>query len=174
MSSARSSGESSMPSRSWIQWFGAAISPPERAVEPPRTPSFSRKMTFLSRRAAVMAAANPAPPDPTTITSASVGRSSGTAGVAWPFFLKSLALAPDASMASLTACMNAMLVSEAPETASTSSVWFSTMRFESVSMATSPMPSVSLDESTVMRSIAPSFITTSMSKFPCFPMPLPT
>ena len=75
MSAASSSGLSSSPEFFWIQLPGTAISPPDNAVDPPNTPSFSMSSTFLLLFAALMAAVNPAPPAPTTTTSYDVGMS---------------------------------------------------------------------------------------------------
>ena len=69
--------------------------------------------------------------------------------------------------------MNAMLESVAPDTVSTFSVWLSTMSCVSSSMATSPMPGVSRELRTVMRSKLPSVTMTSTSNCPCLPMPDP-
>ena len=70
--------------------------------------------------------------------------------------------------------MNAMLDSVAPDTVSTLSVWLSTISCVSSSMATSPMPGVSRELRTVMRSRLPSVTMTSTSNCPCLPMPDPT
>ena len=172
MSFASASGLSAMPSCTWIQLPGAAISPPDSAVSPPNTPIFSSSTTLLPAFAAVMAAAKPAPPPPTTTTSADAG-SSVCAGVALSRFLQSLDFWPAWSSASLTAPMNAMLESVAPDTVSTFSVWLSTINCVSSSMATSPMPGVSRELRTVMRSKLPSVTMTSTSNCPCLPMPDP-
>ena len=54
MSFASASGLSAMPSCTWIQLPGAAISPPDSAVSPPNTPIFSSSTTLLPAFAAVM------------------------------------------------------------------------------------------------------------------------
>jgi hypothetical protein len=48
---------------------GAQIHPPDHAVAPPSTSSFSATMTFSPWKAAVTAADSPPAPDPTTRTS---------------------------------------------------------------------------------------------------------
>ena len=94
---------------------------------------------------------------------------------AWPCraSFQSLDFWPAWSSASLTAPMNAMLESVAPDTVSTFSVWLSTINCVSSSMATSPMPGVSRELRTVMRSRLPSATMTSTSNCPCLPMPDP-
>ena len=66
-----------------------------------------------------------------------------------------------------------MDVSVAPLTVSTLSVWPSMMDFVIFSVATSPIPGVSRESSTVMRSMAPSLADTSTVNVPCLPIPSP-
>src|SRR4030095_11316745 len=53
---------------------GTNIQPPDQAVAPPQTASFSTTMTFNPCQAAVTAADSPPAPDPTTSTSHSTSR----------------------------------------------------------------------------------------------------
>lgn len=89
-------------------------------------------------------------------------------------FFHSDDFSPALSSASATAVRYAMLDKDAPVTTSTFSVWLSTISLPSFSMHTSPKPADSRESSTSMRSMAPSFVTTSIWMAPCLPMPLPT
>ena len=120
-----------------------------------------------------MAAANPAPPAPITTTSVSSGSFTSLVHEAGSRFFQSSELSPRVSRALPTAVRNAMDVRVAPEMVSTARVWLSTMALVIFSMATSPMPGVSRESSTVMRSMAPSFMATSTVNLPCLPMPSP-
>ena len=60
------------PSAFWYRVPAPMISPPDRRDEPPTTPSLSATRTLAAPRSpAVSAAANPATPEPTTMTSTS-------------------------------------------------------------------------------------------------------
>ncbi|MND97067.1 hypothetical protein D3C76_561220 [compost metagenome] len=60
-----------MPARRANGLQGTHIQPPDQAVAPPKTASFSTRMTFCPCQAAVTAADNPAAPEPMTRTSQS-------------------------------------------------------------------------------------------------------
>src|SRR6266702_3133872 len=80
-----------MPARRASGLPGTHIQPPDHAVAPPNTGSFSTTMTFRPCHAAVTAADNPPAPDPMTRTSHSSGLLlSVVTGITVSFFIARL------------------------------------------------------------------------------------
>ena len=122
----------------------ADMLPSERAVLPPSMAIFSRTITVAPLSTAVAAATMPAPPAPTTITSALVLKSAAAA-LSAPAFgaVRNLSDAPAFLRVSATAFLMASELIVAPPTASTAAVWAESMAAGSSLTARSPMPGVS-------------------------------
>ena len=121
----------------------ADMLPSERAVLPPSMAIFSRTITVAPLSTAVAAATMPAPPAPTTITSALVLKSAAAALSAPAFGAVRNSDAPAFLRASATAFLMAAELIVAPPTASTAAVWAESMAAGSSLTARSPMPGVS-------------------------------
>ena len=169
MSLSNSSGESSMPSSFCIQLQGAAMPPPEICVLPPMLGSFSRMMTLLPAWAAVRAAERPAPPAPSTMTSASVVAGASYVGATCSALASASVSKPACLQASVTAFRTATLVMVAAVTESTFSVWFSTMRGSMTFSTDSTMPGISSLSPILMSAILPPLTVTSTLTSACLP-----
>ncbi len=126
-----------MPCFSWRSGSTALRAPSETFVEPPRMPHFSMMTTCAPAWAAVMAAHRPAPPPPTTQTSASYSPWISAAGCGSD---SSDAVSPAWAAQSLTACRSAALEMLAPVTPSQLSDWARTTSWERRSSAALPTP----------------------------------